>query len=166
MDDIVRTAVISPCGNYRYLLTRIWDERLPLLVFIMLNPSVADAEIDDPTIRRCMWFAKREGYGGIVVANLYAFRATSPRDLFKAKSPFGPDNEATLRDIATAYPKIVCAWGSHGAAMATASINGLLRHGGAQLVCLGRTKDGHPRHPLYVPGNQPLEPFDHRPEPF
>ncbi len=86
---VTKEAVISDCGRYRYRLTRRWGDG-PLLSFIMLNPSTADAEVDDPTIRRCMGFARRDGYGGIVVGNLYAFRTTKPKALFAADNPLGP----------------------------------------------------------------------------
>jgi len=115
---MVRSAVISPCGLYRYRLSRQWTEPSYSLAFVMLNPSTADAEVDDPTIRRCIGFARREGYGGIEVVNLYAFRATSPDDLWKAKDPCGPENEGHLISIARASvgygTPIVCAWGAHG----------------------------------------------------
>jgi hypothetical protein len=158
---IMRTAVISPCGLYRYRLTRQWIEFGHTLAFVMLNPSTADANIDDPTIRRCIGFARREGYGGIEVANLYAFRATSPTDLWKSTDPCGPENEHHLMDVARKSfwfgSPIVCAWGSHGGH--NNRLIHLMQKQGAELVCLGRTKDGKPRHPLYVRGDQPFEPL-------
>ena len=153
---IQRTASISACGRYRYELTRDWAPG-NRLAFVMFNPSTADAEMDDPTVRRCMAFARREGYGGITIANVYAFRAKKPADLFKAEDPFGPDNEETLRRLATDFDVIVCAWGSLGAPNSV--VTAYLRSGRAVLKCLGRTKDGHPRHPLYVRGDQPLLAF-------
>jgi hypothetical protein len=158
--SMARTAIISPDGIYRYHLTRRWNAG-PLLPFIMLNPSTADADIDDPTIRRCMGFAKRERASGIVVGNVYAFRATKPTDLWKAQDPHGPENDAALRRIAAESlldgVPIVCAWGAH-ASNANRHI-AILQAAGASLVCLGKTKHGAPRHPLYVKGNQPLESF-------
>lgn len=159
-EPVQRSACISPCGLYRYRLDRSWsgEHALP---FVMLNPSTADAKIDDPTIRRCMGFARREGAGGIIVVNVYAFRATSPVDLFKATDPHGPDNDLHLARIAhwgaqSGMP-IVCAWGAHG--NNTNRHVAMLAMFGARLVCLGTTKDGQPRHPLYVRGDQPLVPF-------
>ena len=132
-----------------------------MLPFVMLNPSTADADLDDPTIRRCVGFARREGAGGIVVANLYAFRATDPAALMKASDPYGPDNDDALKAVAaeaaaTGMP-IVCAWGVHGGKSNRPIV--LLQSRGARLLCLGKTKDGNPRHPLYVAGSQPLEVF-------
>lgn len=159
--EIRKSAVISKCGEYRYRLTRYWGPGA-MLPFVMLNPSTADANIDDPTIRRCMGFAKRSGAGGIVVSNLYAFRATSPDDMMDAIEPTGPLNESYLRQIAVeavaVHFPIVCSWGTHGRDAAVWATQ-LFQHEGAQLVCLGKTKDGHPRHPLYVKGDQPLVPY-------
>jgi hypothetical protein len=157
----IKSAVISKCGEYRYRLTRNWGPK-PMLPFVMLNPSTADANVDDPTIRRCMGFAEREGAGGIIVSNLYAFRATSPDDMFNAIFPTGPQNESYLSQLAFeavgAGMPIVCAWGTLGDENASWAIC-LFREAGVRLVCLGKTKDGHPRHPLYVKANQPLVPY-------
>jgi hypothetical protein len=158
---VTKSASISDCGQYRYRLTRYWGPGY-MLPFVMLNPSIADASLDDPTIRRCMGFARREGAGGIIVVNLYAFRATSPGDLMRAGKPPGPDNKTALvhiaqESIATDMP-IVCAWGAGGGAMSLAVVD-LLSQFRPRLLCLGFTKDGSPRHPLYVKGDQPLVPF-------
>ena len=153
-------ANISDDGRYRYWLTRRWAAG-NLLPFVMLNPSTADAAVDDPTIRRCIGFAKREGAAGIHVVNRFAYRATNPADLRATPDPYGPGNDAALRFVA-AYAAshkqpIICAWGANsGHESRTASI---LMADGAQLVCLGMTKDGHPRHPLYVKADQPLVPY-------
>jgi hypothetical protein len=162
MPDLLirKTADISPCGLYRYRLTREWGDG-PLLPFVMLNPSTADAEVDDPTIRRCMGFARREGFSGIVVTNVFAFRATNPDDLRNAVDPLGPRcHEITLATatyaIANNVP-IVCAWGAWAG-----DVNGTAAEfvrAGAVLKCLGRTKSGCPRHPLYVKGDATLEDF-------
>lgn len=160
--EIERTAVISQCGAYRYSLTRKWG-RMPLLPFVMLNPSTADAVQDDPTIRRCMGFARRENAGGIIVVNLYAFRAARPKDLWRAENPVGGvDRERALvrvvAEAARSNQPIVCAWGAHGADIANFTIQ-RLKCDSARLVCLGKTKAGAPRHPLYVRADEPLEPF-------
>lgn len=157
---LTRHASISPCGLYRYRLDRQWAPQRHSLPFVMLNPSIADAEVDDPTIRRCMSFARREGFGGITVINLYAFRATSPDDLWKAADPYGPNNDEYLLQIANdsvGVSPVVCAWGVHGGRNNRPIV--LMQQMGADLWCLGKTKDGHPRHPLYVRGDQPLEPY-------
>ena len=161
MTEIIKSAVISKCHAYRYRLTRHWNASKYALPFVMLNPSTADASIDDPTIRRCMAFAMRENAGGIIVSNLYAFRATSPADMQDAIDPSGPLNESYLRQLAveavvTRVP-IVCAWGVHGRDGAGWARD-IFEHEGARLVCLGKTAGGHPRHPLYVKGDQPLVP--------
>jgi hypothetical protein len=160
---IRKAALISSCGTYRYRLTRYWGPGCTL-PFVMLNPSAADAAIDDPTIRRCMGFARREGAGGIVVVNLYACRATCPEDLKRPHNPFGPSNADALMNVALAAVAtrmpVACAWGAMGGLFGgDRGAIPLFRKMGATLVCLGRTASGMPRHPLYVRGDQPLEPF-------
>lgn len=151
------SAVLSPCGRYRYRLQRGDGPRR--LAFVMLNPSTADSDVDDPTIRRCRAFALREGYSGIDVVNLHALRATDPSELLQEDvDPFGPDNAHHLAQFVIEHREgwIVCAWGALDdklqrlTAIATAQV---LRSHGARLVCLGTTKDGSPRHPLYVRGD-------------
>lgn len=162
MTDLLmrRHAVVSADGLYRYRLDRYWGTTPPM-PFVMLNPSTADAEIDDPTIRRCMGFARREGAGGIIVCNLYGFRATDPAELWKADDPDGPGNEDALRELArwafSVRVPIVCAWGTYGGYNNRPIV--MLQQSGARLVCLGRTKGGHPRHPLYVRADQPMEEY-------
>jgi hypothetical protein len=108
-----RSAYISPCGAYRYSLSREWAPG-PACTFIMLNPSTADADIDDPTIRRCIGFAKAWGFGGLAVVNLFAFRATSPKDMQSAAEPVGPANDAAIADGVGLSTIAVAAWGVHG----------------------------------------------------
>lgn len=158
-------ALISDCGRYRYILRRQWDPGAGHLLVVMLNPSTADAEIDDPTIKRCISFARREMFGGIVVMNLFAFRATSPNDMKAADDPIGPDNDSWLGTMLTAAPTfdqtVLAAWGAHGAHLdRAAQVVALADRAGCRLVCLGTTAAGHPRHPLYVAGHQPLVPFE------
>lgn len=160
--DLVKAAQLSKDGVYRYSLSRQWGPG-PAMPFVMLNPSTADSLVDDPTIGRCMEFARREGKDGIVVCNVYAFRATKPAVLFKAQYPFGAENDAYLADLAAnaaAYVQpVVCAWGAKGRPDDVAHTRRLLAYHGAKLVCLGTTKDGHPKHPLYVAGATPLVPY-------
>lgn len=165
MSEVFKTARISPCGLYREILTRYWGPGDAMFPFIWLNPSTADANVDDPTIRRGMGFAKREGAAGMVIGNLYSFRATDPKTLIKAQDPYGPNNDETLRLIAVqavaAGMPICCGWGAsnpNGYAVLRA-LRIFTSVGGAKLVCLGRTKEGHPRHPLYVKADQPFEPY-------
>jgi hypothetical protein len=162
--EVAKTARISDCGRYRYQLTRIWNEATYCLPILMLNPSTADAAKDDPTIRRCMAFARREGFGGIIVANLFAFRATSPADMKAAADPVGAGNDTALDGLFRASvgynTPVLAAWGNHGDHRNRATaVRGLARAIGAHLVCLGTTDLGHPRHPLYVPGTQAFEAF-------
>lgn len=161
MADMLRSAVISDCGQYRYGLGRSWDVSKPLMIFVMLNPSTADKDVDDPTIRRCMEFARREGFGGIRVVNLFAWRATDPRVLLSILDPVGPENVVAL-DRALLFGKtgaqVVCAWGANPLAVEPAeSFSRMARVHGVTLWCFGRTGSGAPRHPLYVKGCQPLE---------
>lgn len=153
------SAVISECGRYRYSLARVWDETRYCLPFCMLNPSTADASDDDPTIRRCVNFAIREGCGGIHVVNLFAYRATNPAELKHVVDAIGPDNEHHLLRTVEAAVRynvpIVCAWGAH----ASFPMDRALRKSNARLMCLGKTKWGRPRHPLYVKATTPLEPY-------
>lgn len=161
---IIRTAVISEDTLYRYRLTRVWDETKFLLPIVGLNPSTADAKIDDPTIRRDMGFARREGAGGIIKCNLYGFRATKPEDMLKARDPYGPANTGYLLQLiefaATEGIPIVCAWGVGGGwTSAPQAFVQTAQSRGAVLVCLGITKDGHPKHPLYVKGDAPWQTY-------
>lgn len=162
VNPVFRGAVIT--GRYRYSLWRIWDQTLPSCTWIMLNPSTADAEMDDPTIRRCMAFAKSWGCGGIYVVNLFAFRATDPQALKSATGDIcGPDNEHWVREAISAAKggPIVAAWGTHGRFRDEDQrmMYFLRMELDVQVQCLGRTKDGHPRHPLYVSAATKLEPF-------
>lgn len=151
-----RSAVISDCGTYRYELHRQWST-LPRVGWIMCNPSTADAEIDDPTIRRCIGFAKAWGYGGIVVRNLYALRAADPKELWKPEvRPAGPDNDSYLLD-AVDDPVTVCAWGVNGR-RGDAVINAL-SDAGVALHYLEMTRAGKPKHPLYLRGDLKPTPF-------
>ncbi len=146
-------AVISPDGIYRYRLWRTWG-KAPRMVWIMLNPSTADAELDDPTIRRCIGFAKREQCGGIDVINLYALRATKPAHLLDHPDPEGPGNhDAWVRVLLNHHGPVVAAWGAWRSSSAArtlpysrAAYEALARN----WLCLGKTQSGDPRHPLYV----------------
>lgn len=161
----ISAARISECGRYRYELTRIWDADRSPLWFAMLNPSTADDKSDDPTIRRVIGFARREDAGGVVVVNLFALRATDPRVLQRAEDPFGPDNDAALRAAAQASRDagnpIVCAWGTQGSiGGGAARFIRLCAEERVALSCLGVTKEGHPRHPLYLRSDAPLRAFE------
>lgn len=151
-----RDAQLSEDGRYRYQLTRRWSEG-PVACFIGLNPSTADARVDDPTIRRCIGFARSWGCGALEMLNLFALRATDPRVMRADSAPVGPDNEQWLRSACERSEIIVACWGVHGVHLGRAGeVRGLL---GDDLLCLGTTKDGHPRHPLYLPASAQLRPF-------
>lgn len=146
-------AVISSCGTYRYELFRRWAAG-PQLAWIMLNPSTADATVDDPTIRRCIGFARAWGYGAIVVWNLFALRATDPRDLGQHPDPVGPANDLTLLNGVRRRELTICAWGAHGSFLGRGqTVRQLIAREGLRVHHLGLTKSGHPRHPLYLPGS-------------
>ncbi len=156
-----RWADLSRCGRYRYALGRRWGEGAEAL-FVLLNPSTADAELDDPTLRRCIGFAKREGCGASRTVNLFAWRATAPRDLSGAEAAgenvIGPRNGAAIRDALRQCdgPAIV-GWGAHRMAEPQAVVLArLATEEGRVLSCLGVTKAGQPRHPLYIRGDAGL----------
>lgn len=152
-------ADFSECGAYRFLLWRIWDDRRPPLGAIMLNPSTADAIKDDPTVARCGNRARRLQHGGVIVGNLYGFRATDPRKMKAAEDPVGPHNDPHLRMIGTLCPTILLAWGSHAEKGRAQLVIEMLRSHPSKpkLLHLGLTKDGHPRHPLYVGYETPYQ---------
>jgi hypothetical protein len=158
-----REAVISECGRYRYWLGRWFGPGIVGLPILMLNPSTADADFDDPTIRRCEGFARREGYGGICVVNLYAYRATDPAELWSVEDPVGPDNdrqiEMTFQSAHALRLPMICAWGTNAKPARVAAVGFIARRFNVRILCLGTTKDGHPRHPLYLRADTPLVPW-------
>ena len=161
-----KAASISECGRYRYALHRWWGRGDFRLAFIMLNPSTADAELDDPTIRRCMGFARTLGYDGIRVFNLYAYRATKPADLWKADEPTGGErNDDLLRELLrqAKYQTVIAAWGANAKADRVAQV--MSWKGSEYVQALGLTKDGAPRHPLYLRSDAQMLPFQTRPIP-
>jgi len=156
-----RGARISDDGLYRYVLGRRWAADGPLATFIMLNPSTADATEDDPTIRRCIGFAKSWGMAALHVVNLYAFRATKPADMFGAADPVGPENDRYLTNHAMAACSggmpLIAAWGANAKPDRVAHVLSL--PGMVALQALGLTKDGAPRHPLYLPATSERRPY-------
>lgn len=160
-DDLERTAVVSPCGRYRYDLTRRWRTggNGQTVCFVMLNPSTADGLVDDPTIRRCMKFARAWGFSDLWVRNLFGLRATHPVVLKTAPDPIGPDGDAYLLGAARA-DRIVLAWGNEVPPARHRQAVQLLQNAGKTLYCLGTTRLGIPRHPLYVPARTPLDPYE------
>jgi hypothetical protein len=155
------TATFSVDRTYRYHLHRGWGDG-PSCVFLMLNPSTADAFVLDPTVTRCVRFAKRWGAGSLTVLNIFALRSTDPRGLYSHPDPVGPANDAVIREHTTGAGLVIAAWGVHGAHLdRAAAVARALAAAGVNLQCLGVTKDGHPRHPLYVKGGTPLTPVPH-----
>lgn len=148
-----KSAIISECGNYRYSLSRVWDNSKPSVMFIMLNPSTADSENDDPTIRRCIGFAKDWGYGGIIVCNLFAYRATNPKDLLKCSNPFGDENIWHTKSNSEKVNLIITAWGNYpivDKVLKGLSAFRLLTPVLNKLHYLELSKTGCPKHPLYL----------------
>lgn len=142
-------ADISDCERYRYSLWRQWSDG-PAVMFIGLNPSTADATLDDPTIRRCMGFAKSWGFGKLLMTNLFAWRDTSPKDMLAAADPVGPRNDQALQEACAQVSLTVAAWGAHGTHLQRdAAVRKLVPN----LHYLRLTKDGHPGHPLYLPAS-------------
>lgn len=190
---IAAGATISACQTYRYRLWREWrlhprpaqwemwvdEDDQPVVdgagaqlgeplacVFVMLNPSTADGAQDDPTIRRCVSFARREGFDRLEVVNLFAYRATKPTDLFDASPQIdilGWENQHYIAKALDRAGLIICAWGVHGNySLQDDFVLGWITEANfrdAPVMCLGTTKEGHPRHPLYVPKDAPLVPF-------
>jgi hypothetical protein len=153
----------TPTGAYfargmrhRYSLWRVWDPSRPLFAVVGLNPSTADERENDPTVRRCVGFAEREGCGGLVMLNLFAYRATDPRDMLAARDPVGRHNDAVIDAVMARIPRTVAAWGVHGGHGGRgAELLARLPH----LSCFGVTRNGHPKHPLYLAGSTPIVPI-------
>jgi len=144
-------AVFSDDRLYRYSLWRVWeaDSDLRMIAFIGLNPSTADETVDDPTVRRCINFAKRWGFGGMYMLNLFGYRATDPKDMKRQHDPVGPGNSAALIQVTGAVPETVACWGSHGSYRERSSK--VLDMLPTKFVYhLGVTKGGEPKHPLYL----------------
>ncbi|WP_444453911.1 DUF1643 domain-containing protein [Rhodobacter capsulatus] len=160
--DAPSVAVYSDCEAYRYLLTRVWDDRLPRALFVMLNPSTATEVQNDPTVERCERRARALGFGAFRVTNIFAYRATDPRAMRAVADPVGPENDAAIREslgwAGGPADRIVCAWGTHGAHLDRgAAVARLLRDSGRDLHHLGLTAAGAPKHPLYIGYAQPLQ---------
>jgi hypothetical protein len=155
------SATFDPDRTYRYALTRCWDPGLAVITFVMLNPSTADAFAVDPTVRRCLDFARREGAGTLQVVNLFALRSTDPRVLCKHPDPVGALNDRFIADAATGSDLVIAGWGTHGILHGRGEVvRGILsRAGAARLCCLRITRGGHPGHPLYIPAAAPLIDF-------
>lgn len=167
-EDLVQTAaaVFDPAGLYRYALTRTWATGTHA-VFVLLNPSTATAFTTDATLRRCEKFARREHCAGLVIVNLFAWRATDPTNLLTAEDPVGARNDEFLRACTRHDGPTIAGWGAHGALRERAEhvVRSVLAE--AELLCLGTTAGGHPRHPCRLRNDTPLVPFPspRRPDP-
>lgn len=144
------SATISPCEQYRYELRRVWDESKPLVLFICLNPSIADAHIEDNTSRVCINYAKRWGYGGLLIGNLFAYRSTDQSALYVVPDPVGSENDFWLKKLQSEASLVVCAWSDTGA----------FKKRDMEVLpfliaphCLVKLKSGRPGHPLYKRAN-------------
>lgn len=146
-----RTATYSPCQRYRYTLKIVWEPSLPVAVFLALNPSTATEFQDDPTLRKVQGFAHRWGCGGVLMLNIFAFRATDPRVMKMQNDPVGPENtvEFLASQVLLHDGPAVAAWGKHGAFRGRGPEVAQALAG--KLMCLRMNGDGSPEHPLYVP---------------
>jgi hypothetical protein len=166
--SVASGAVFSDCVRYRFLLWRTWDRAKDHAAFIGFNPSTADASLDDPTIRRCRSFAERERLGGFEMLNLFAFRETSPATLWKQKGDIvGAANDFAIDHAMYRCSRIIVAWGAlvvegpaHRRGLIRARVEAIVRIAkthGRELMCLGTSLAGHPRHPLMLKSETPLE---------
>lgn len=153
------SALFSDCRKYRYDLCRVWDDKAPLFLIIMLNPSTADAMKDDPTTRKCLHYAREAECGQYVAVNLFSFRSPLPKVMMKAADPIGPDNDQHLirwlkvarKDRAS---MVVVAWGNDGSHLnRDAEILDIISQQGHLPLCFGTNKNGSPKHPTYLANN-------------
>lgn len=150
-DDAPSEAVYSDCERYRYQLTRTWDPGGRRALFIMLNPSTATEVQNDPTVERCERRARTLGFGAFRVLNIFAWRDTDPRAMRAAPDPVGPENDAAILAGTEWADQVICGWGTHGAHLGRGpAVEALLRGTGKPLFHLGLSKEGHPKHPLYI----------------
>jgi hypothetical protein len=152
-------AIFDVNGRYRYSLWRAWSAYHPRITFILLNPSTANEYKNDPTIRRCIGFARAWNFGSMEVVNLFAYRATDYRKLFKVQDPIGELNNRFLMQAVERCSTVVLGWGTRGTLHARDRQVMSLLAGRNDVYCLGITKDGQPSHPLYIKGDTNLEPF-------
>lgn len=163
---IEKRALFSKCGVYRYDLVRNWDESKPLFLIIMLNPSTADDEKDDPTTTKCLRYARENGCGSYVAVNLFAYRSPYPKDMLKAKEPIGKDAQAhidgwLLKASVTLGSIVVTAWGNNGNYKSRDKhLMESIRHFGIKPLCFGVNKNGSPKHPTYLAHGLPLVAYE------
>lgn len=159
LEQMKKDAKFSEDRRYRYVLSRIWDDSLPKIMFIGLNPSTADENEDDSTINKCINYAKKWNYGGIYMLNLFAFVDTYQNELYYEKDPIGELNNKYLKEYAGLSEKIVVAWGNNGAYKGRSKeVYDMFNH----LYCLKINKTGEPHHPLYISSNIELQEYKRR----
>jgi len=159
VDGIDYGVIFDINGRYRYSLWRAWSAYHPRIVFILLNPSTADEQRNDPTIRRCIGFARAWEFGSVEVVNLFAYRATDCRELLKVRDPIGEENNRFLTQAVERCSTVALGWGTRGTLLDRDCQVISLLAGKKDVHCLGITKNGQPRHPLYVKGDTSLVPF-------
>ncbi len=150
-----KTANISPCGKYRYMLGRIWDKSKRLVLYIGINPNTADDTIDNPTITRLIGFSKEFGYGGMIVVNLFAYRTPNPKDLLLVEDPVGPLNESSLLTFGVTCDDVVFMWGDSPTLGRDKGVIEMFPNA----LCFGVSRAGNPKHPLYLKAGTSLQPF-------
>lgn len=156
--NTVSTAIYSDCERYRYALTRVWDKNGPKVHFCMLNPSTATEVQNDPTVERCERRARALGYGAFRVTNIFAWRDTDPHAMRQAPDPIGAENDLAIQEAQCWADQTICAWGTHGKHLERGkTVEKFLRQAGMPLLHLGLSKEGHPRHPLYIAYSQQPE---------
>jgi hypothetical protein len=162
--DAQSLAVYSRCERYRYTLTRTWAPAAGRVMFVMLNPSTATEVQNDPTVERCERRARALGFGAFRVTNIFAWRDTDPRLMRAAADPVGPANDAAIAAGCGWADLVVCAWGTHGAHLGRGpEVEAMIRASGCRPHHLGLTRDGHPRHPLYIAYDRQPLPWDRAP---
>ena len=148
---LVSEALFDPTRVYRYSLTRLWDRKGAFVAFVGLNPSRADEVQNDPTVTRCIKYAQRWGFGGMYMLNAFALRSTDPKRLYVVEDPVGLENDQVILEVCrlVEVTQIVACWGAMGLYRDRQRQLSMLLNG-MELHCLGLTKDGCPRHPLYL----------------
>jgi hypothetical protein len=156
---MIKSAYLSEDRQYRYSLIRDWSDGAPLrrVAFIGLNPSTADENTDDPTIRKCISFARSWGFGSLVMLNVYALRATDPQAMLRHPYPTTIENDNYIASEIERCARVVACWGNHANPMDTWHLATLIAVRGIPSYCFGLTKRGAPKHPLYLPYHQPLQ---------
>ena len=153
--DAPSIAIFSDCERYRYALTRVWLPKGLKVNFVMLNPSTATEVQNDPTVERCERRARTLGFGGFRVTNIFAWRDTDPKKMRAARDPIGPENDTAISDACNWADQIIAAWGTHGAYLDRGvQVAEIIRRSRKPVFHLGLSKEGHPKHPLYIAYSQ------------